>query len=115
MQKHLRQMRLRQFIPFIFVLSLMGSSLTAPFSLAGKLILLLVAGCYILANLLASISVARQNDWRSLRLLPGAFVTLHLAYGLGFLVGLFRFWNRWFDRETSSTHSKAQAKRAQQA
>ena len=29
------------------------------------------------------------------RQLPIIFATLHLSYGLGFLAGLVRFWNRW--------------------
>jgi hypothetical protein len=33
-----------------------------------------------------------------LLLLPAAFATLHLAYGAGFLCGLFRFVGRWADR-----------------
>ncbi len=33
-----------------------------------------------------------------LPLLPLTFAILHVSYGLGFLVGLVRFWNRWGDR-----------------
>jgi hypothetical protein len=35
-----------------------------------------------------------------LPLLPFAFATLHLSYGIGFLWGLIRFAGRWGDRTT---------------
>jgi hypothetical protein len=32
-------------------------------------------------------------------LLPVVFATLHISYGLGFLYGLAKFWNRWGRRK----------------
>jgi len=29
---------------------------------------------------------------------PVAFAIIHISYGLGFLAGLFKFWNRWGDK-----------------
>jgi succinoglycan biosynthesis protein ExoA len=55
---------------------------------------LAVSGPYLAANLFASLWTARR-DWRTLRLLPVAFLTIHFAYGAGFLWGLWhwrRFW-----------------------
>lgn len=98
LQKHPRQMSLRQFIPPIFVLSLLASiTLLLSFSW-GWIPLILVAGSYIIANLVASIIVASNKGWRHLFRLPLVFAILHHSYGSGFLVGLFKFWNRWGDK-----------------
>jgi glycosyltransferase involved in cell wall biosynthesis len=95
LQKHPRQMRLSQFAPPSFVAALLGFTLLAPFTGLGRLSLVLVAGSYILANLAASVWTAQKNGWRHLLLLPAAFATIHLSYGLGFLTGLVRFAHRW--------------------
>jgi glycosyltransferase involved in cell wall biosynthesis len=100
MQKHPRQMQLRQFVPALFVIALVVLSVTAPFSLANKLALGVTLVAYVVLSLAASGSAASKTNWRLLPLLPIAFAILHLAYGAGFLVGLARFWNRWRDRGT---------------
>ncbi len=115
LQKHPRQMSLRQFVPPLFVASLLVSilysllsslfSFSHPFCTLCPLWLKLssfsffITLLYLLANLLASIFTASKHGWRSLPLLPMIFAILHLAYGLGFLVGLVRFANRWGDRQ----------------
>jgi hypothetical protein len=53
---------------------------------------------YLLANLSASVITAAGQGFKKLLLLPLAFAIIHLSYGLGFLVGLFKFWNRWGDK-----------------
>jgi hypothetical protein len=50
-------------------------------------------------NLLASIYTASKRGWQYLPLLPLIFAILHLSYGLGFLVGLVKFANRWGDKQ----------------
>jgi hypothetical protein len=39
-----------------------------------------------------------KRGWKHLPLLPLIFAILHVSYGLGFLVGLVRFANRWGDK-----------------
>jgi hypothetical protein len=51
----------------------------------------------VLTNLLVSFLLALSNGWRYLFLLPPAFLTLHLAYGLGFAKGIFQFGKYWFN------------------
>jgi succinoglycan biosynthesis protein ExoA len=103
LQKHPRQMSLRQFVPPVFVLALFVSVLLA-FSIILHLSsfnILLSASVpflYLLANLLASIYTAFRKGWHYLPLLPFTFAVLHLSYGLGFLAGLIKFWNRWGDK-----------------
>jgi len=95
LQKHPHQMSLRQFVPPAFVFSLIGSLLLAIFTPWGKWLLLLVLGSYLFANLAASFYTAFKKGWRHLFLLPVTFAIIHISYGLGFLSGLVKFWNRW--------------------
>jgi cellulose synthase/poly-beta-1,6-N-acetylglucosamine synthase-like glycosyltransferase len=46
---------------------------------------------YLAANLLASTWTASRKGWKYLPLLPLVFATIHLSWGIGFLVGLFRW------------------------
>lgn len=99
-QKHPRQMRPRQFIPFLFILSLLVSLLTTLLWSGGWVLLMGVGLTYLLANLCASFWTASHHGWRHFPLLPLTFAILHFSYGLGFAAGLFHFWNRWGDKET---------------
>lgn len=101
LQKHPRQMRPRQFAPLTLVATLLGTGLLACFFPLGRILLALVGGAYVIANLAASILTARKGGWRQLPLLPVVFATLHLSYGLGFLIGLVKFWNQWRDKRAS--------------
>jgi succinoglycan biosynthesis protein ExoA len=98
LQKHPRQMRPRQFIPPAFAGVLLFSTLLAVFTFSGRLLLGIILGSYLLANLTASTYTAAQKGWRHLPLLPIVYAILHLSYGLGFLTGLVKFWNRWTDK-----------------
>jgi len=113
MQKHPRQMRLRHFVPFLFVLCSVISLLILPLSAWGKLLGSVVLGSYVFADLVTSILIASRKGWQLLPLLLATFPTLHLAYGLGFLVGLLKFSNRWLDREGSCAASDRQLIRPQ--
>jgi len=94
MQKHPRQMRARQAAPALLVLSLVLGALLAMWSTVAAYATALVLLAYLAATAMASIAQAR-SDWRLLPLLPLAFISLHLAYGLGFLTGLVAFGHRW--------------------
>ena len=100
MQKHPRQMRLRQFGPPLFVAVLLTFLILLPlFPVAGYLAGLF-AGGYAVAVLGASVLLVRNEKWELLPPLPIAFTILHLAYGAGFLVGLVKFWHRWGEGES---------------
>jgi succinoglycan biosynthesis protein ExoA len=83
----------RHLAPISLILGLVGSLLLALLR-RRKRWLLAVAGPYAVANLTASIWVGR-GQWQHTVVLPLAFATLHLAYGLGFLQGLWRWRERW--------------------
>ena len=99
LQKHPRQMSLRQFIPPIFVLSLLLSILLSITLSWGWITLAVLAGAYLIANLIASLLTSRTKGLRYFWLLPLAFTIIHVSYGLGFLIGLVNFWNRWGDKK----------------
>jgi succinoglycan biosynthesis protein ExoA len=104
LQKHPRQMSLRQFVPPAFVLALLGSILLALFSVfhlpsSVSFLSLVIPLLYLIVNLFASLYTAFKRGWSSLLFLPFIFVILHLSYGLGFLVGLLKFANRWGDKQ----------------
>lgn len=98
LQKHPRQMSLRQFIPPLFVAALLASALAALFYPPAGRLLGVVLAAYLLADLGASVAAARQKGWRHFARLPLVFPILHLSYGLGFLVGLVKFARRWQER-----------------
>ncbi len=100
LQKHPRQMRPRQFVPPLFVGTLLLLSVGALFAPAARFALLAAAGAYFLVCLVASAAAGRRTGFPEAILLPAVFAALHLSYGVGFLVGLVRFAGRWGDRET---------------
>jgi succinoglycan biosynthesis protein ExoA len=97
LQKHPRQMCLRQFVPPAFVLALFGSVFLA-FSPVLRPLSPIIPLLYLFANLSASLYTASKHGWKYAPLFPFVFAILHISYGLGFLTGLFKFWNRWEDK-----------------
>jgi glycosyltransferase involved in cell wall biosynthesis len=108
LQKHPRQMSGRQFVPPLFVLTLLLLLATAPLFVTGKLLLAIGVLAYALVNFCAAVFVGRRSGWALLPFLPLAFATIHIAYGLGFLVGMLRFWKRWGDHSTQAAHGTLQ-------
>jgi hypothetical protein len=100
LQKHPFQMSLRQFVPPAFAASLLIGVLLFPFSFPAFIIhpSFFIPLCYLIVNLLATIWISARHGWQYVPLLPLVFPILHLSYGLGFLIGLVKFWNRWADK-----------------
>lgn len=99
LQKHPFQMHLRQFVPPAFVVSYLFSAVLLFFSLPCYIHPAFWSSIlYLGVNLSVSFYIAAKNSWKYLRFLPVIFIILHIGYGLGFLVGLLKFWNRWGDR-----------------
>jgi glycosyltransferase involved in cell wall biosynthesis len=87
--------QLRHWVPPLFALAVTGGLPVAlllpflrPLYLGGLLL-------YALVNLFVSARIAARAGWRHLFRLPLAFASLHLAYGLGFWVGIVRFGPPW--------------------
>jgi glycosyltransferase involved in cell wall biosynthesis len=107
LQKHPRQMRARQFAPPVFVALLLILSATAPLSSLAAWSLAALVGVYLFVIALGGyLTAEKEHGWRAI-LLPAAFATLHLSYGLGFLVGLIRFATGWFGGSTSQEGHEA--------
>lgn len=98
LQKHPRQMSVRQFVPPVFVSGFLAFLLIAFFWFPGRYLIAIIAGTYLLANLTFSLWIAYRKGWRHFIMLPLVFATLHISYGLGFLVGMLKFINRWGDK-----------------
>jgi glycosyltransferase involved in cell wall biosynthesis len=82
----------RQLVPAAFVLALVLGAATAPLHAFGLAALSTVIGAYALVNLSASLLAAiRERDPSLLLVLPVAFAVVHLAYGSGFLKGIWNF------------------------
>ncbi|RJR55007.1 MAG: glycosyltransferase family 2 protein [Desulfobacteraceae bacterium] len=95
LQKHPRQIRIRQFVPVVFVTALILSSIfAASFPFAGISLYLLIC-CYFLANIAASARIALTRGWKYFALLPAVFAVMHFSYGFGFLAGFVRFAGLW--------------------
>ncbi|MCL4489669.1 MAG: glycosyltransferase family 2 protein [Chloroflexi bacterium] len=106
-QKHGKPASWRHLVPATFVLALVVSGALS-LALRSPAWLLAVAAPYVLASLLASAWISSRRGWRYAPVLPLAFATMHLGYGLGFVMGTFHFgllkpmangWKRAYGRE----------------
>lgn len=83
-----RQMRLRHIIPAAFVLGLTFGLSVWPLGGFARLPLALIAGAYAAGSSVATVRLGHRQGWRpEFALVPLAFLTMHLAYGLGTLAG----------------------------
>jgi len=104
----------RQLAPLTFVLGLFTSIIVIKFS---KLPLILILTLYTSLNLIATIfNIAKKISSGSFRpekglsnikfmltsffYLPATYFSIHFSYGLGYLIGLVFFINRWGDTNT---------------
>jgi len=99
LQKHPTMMNARHFAPSVFILGGTAAAVVAVVSPWGRLAILLGSGAYLLGAWIAAARLPGRRVERAA--LPLVFFVLHAAYGLGFLVGLFRFLGYWFDRKSN--------------
>ena len=95
MQKHPRQVRLRQLAPPVFVAALILSAAAAWRSPGVAPLWCTVPLMYAVANLAASMVRARTVGWSIAPLLPLVYGIIHTGYGLGFLAGMVVFGTKW--------------------
>ena len=81
----------RQFIPLVFVASLICTGLLSILSNYFLWLFLLIIVLYLSANLVFSFSIAVKKGLKFLTVLPIAFATLHFSYGFGYLKGIWDF------------------------
>jgi glycosyltransferase involved in cell wall biosynthesis len=94
LQKHPRQMRMRQFVPPAFVAAWVALALAAAFHSPARLLIAWALAVYGAAALAAAI-LASEGSWRRVPAIAATFPALHFGYGAGFLTGLLRFAARW--------------------
>lgn len=88
LHKHPESLRWRQAVPPGLVGTLLSTLVGGLFWKPFRSLFGLLAGCYLLANLVASTIGARRAGWRYWPVLPFIFATIHFAWGLGFWFGL---------------------------
>jgi hypothetical protein len=97
-RKNQAAMKLRHFVPFVFVLGLLCALVAvaaAPWASAGQqkwlfVPILVVALSHLLIGLLASIQVALREKSFVALLLPLVFISFHVSYGVGTLWAILR-------------------------
>ena len=104
LQKHPRQMSLRHFIPSIFVLSLLVFLIATSFTPLGLVLFGALFGSHLLINLLFSLSASIREGIRFFLILPFIVLAIHLSYGIGMLIGLFKFILRWRESNPVQDH-----------
>jgi succinoglycan biosynthesis protein ExoA len=92
MRKHGRVVSARSLAPIVFVASLAVLGALSLFSATARVLLALEAGVYLLGALVfGALAIrARRESWSLLPGIIAAFLTFHVAYGLGMTVGWLR-------------------------
>jgi glycosyltransferase involved in cell wall biosynthesis len=90
--KTLNSLSLRHFIPLIFVLSLLLPILLSLFFTQLIVVSILSLSSYLALVIIISFNLREKNS--NLFYLIGSFLTLHLSYGFGSLMGIFSVINK---------------------
>ena len=92
-QKRRALLSWRHLVPALFLFALMGSILLTVFTRRLIFIYTLIIP-YVLADIVFSVW-SERGDWKRALLLSFIFPVLHLAYGAGFIYGLWRWRGLW--------------------
>jgi glycosyltransferase involved in cell wall biosynthesis len=95
LQKHPRQMSWRHFVPPAFVATILVLGAAALFGGAAGALLAGLLIVYVGTIAALGWSLGSTDGWRAALATTLAFGIIHLAWGSGFLVGLFRHAGRW--------------------
>jgi O-antigen/teichoic acid export membrane protein/glycosyltransferase involved in cell wall biosynthesis len=90
-QKHRLPASVRHLVPGAFVATLLGLLLATPVFRPALWAEVALVGLYATGLVIASLQTALRSDYRLLPILPAVFCCYHLAYGVGFLCGLWDF------------------------
>jgi len=92
MRKHGRPLALRHLIPPVFVMSVVGSLALYPIRPLFGCFFAGICGSYVILAILSSAKISRREGLKYLPVMLVVFPTMHLSYGLGFLMGILRVW-----------------------
>lgn len=95
-QKHKMPASWRHLIPGAFVLCLLGSFVLSFYMKTGLLFFFGIFTVYLTSSFIISFFVSSKQGLKYFPLLPVVFAVLHFSYGIGFLMGLIKFFPRWF-------------------
>jgi glycosyltransferase involved in cell wall biosynthesis len=90
LEKHFKMMQIRQFVPPVFVFSLITTGIFSLFSGYSYSVFLFIIMLYIIACFYFYLKISLKNGFRYTSFLPLIFLILHISYGLGFLWGIIR-------------------------
>ena len=79
---------LRHLIPFVFVVSVVGSLILSLFYHPFIYLFAFIFGLYLIVNVLFSAKISFQNDLKYFPALILSFSILHFSYGFGSLCGI---------------------------
>lgn len=105
MQLHPKQMSIRQFVPLLFVVSLLATGIFSVFTSLGRWAFTVLFASYLFANITASIQAAKTK-MTLIPIVSLSFAILHFSYGFGFLLGVFSFLGHWFRPKSSGSEVK---------
>jgi len=111
LQRHASVMQLRQFIPPLFVLTLLFLAVAGFFSPLARLLLAAVNSLYAFSALACAAKLWRRAPHCAFPILLAAFPVLHISYGAGFLYGFIKFRNSWREptgKATAPFHPRAE-------
>ncbi len=90
-RKHGRPASWRHLVPPVFVLSVIVSLLLFAVNPPFGWLIAGICGSYVVSAILVSATICFREGWKYFPVLPLVFATIHLSYGIGFLVGILRF------------------------
>jgi glycosyltransferase involved in cell wall biosynthesis len=89
-KKHGRPASWRHLVPPALVISVIVSLLLFAVNPALGWLIGGIGGGYLISAILVSARICFREGWKYFAVLPIVFATIHLSYGLGFLVGILR-------------------------
>lgn len=92
LKMHPESFRLRHGVAPLFVSGLILGAILSLFGRLWRSLYILSISLYLLLSVLFSVKQASRHGWHYLPLLPIIFAVLHLAWGSGFLVGVWKSW-----------------------
>jgi cellulose synthase/poly-beta-1,6-N-acetylglucosamine synthase-like glycosyltransferase len=101
LQLHPASFRLRHMVAPAFVAGLIGGALSSILLSVVLPVYTAIITLYFVLSIWFSLLQAARHGWRALPLIPMAFWNLHLAWGIGFWIGM---WPGWILRQRNYVH-----------
>jgi succinoglycan biosynthesis protein ExoA len=94
-QNHPREVSLVHLVPGGFAAAFAVGAILTPFVTPVLWLWLAMMCAYTAGAVVFSLRAGNQQGWSVVPMMPPVFLTLHLSYGLGFIMGSIRFARRW--------------------